>query len=523
MLVDFGHWSLQPSVSCDKPSSDGYEVDNLTSRDSSLQRRGFLAENFIKPPVNITYKFPCKISIHQIFLNPVVGAQKSTSIEIYTSSNKITNSWLGEIDSGRNGRRERIFDSPFFVNIGKISLDNPGRLCFTYPRFVASPPYFVERMCISGCHMSELRNQRNQNLTAVSQLTIRISRTSGSCIPAVKSVQILGQPAVSNGREILEKVYKIYSESINPLPKIPDKIDSSEAKSDTSLETDSGFEIPEEFLDPIMCEIMALPMLLPCGKSLDQSTLEKYIDTEASWGRRPNDPFTGVAFSAESNPIPNNSLKSRIDAFVLQNSDNEKLRSVPRTLGRKDGVIVNKPSQTSLFPSMSDSEHCSSNSNLKRNMEFPEHECETHAKKLKTDSTLLRSTAVSVKGMSENCQNGSQPMQSQSRGGNSHSLHPNPTSHESQLNTSLSQAMSLLNGLPSFTKRQSIATKTTELRDTCVSCHCGLEKSKSVYKLLCSHMICRPCLVKPGSSKQMIRCGKCDSVSAVSQVTRVHV
>ncbi|XP_046576107.1 RING finger protein 37-like [Haliotis rubra] len=521
MLVDFGHWSLQPSVSCDKPSSDGYEVENLTSRDSSLQRRGFLAENFIKPPVNITYKFPCKISIHQIFINPVVGAQKSTAIEIYTSSNRIINSWLGDIDSGRNGRRGGLFDSPFFINIGKISSDIPGRLCFTYPRFVATPPYSVDRMCTNGCQMSELRNQRTQCLTAVSQLTIRITRTSGSCIPAVKSVQIFGQPAVSNQREILEKVYKIYLESITPMPKIADKVNTTETKPNTSLETHSGLEIPDEFLDPIMCEIMALPMLLPCGKSLDQSTLEKYIDTEASWGRQPNDPFTGVPFSADSKPIPNNSLKSRIDAFVLQNSNNEKLKSVPRTLGRKHGEIVNKPSQTSLFPSVSSTAHCSTNSNLKRNMDFHEHESELHSKKLKPDSSVLRSTVVSSNGMSENNQNSSQPKLSQSRGGNSHSHHP--TSHESQLNTSLSQAMSLLNGLPSFTKRQSIATKCEELRETCVSCHSDLDKSKSVYKLVCSHMICRSCLVRPGSSKQIIHCGKCDNVSPLSQVTRVHV
>ncbi|XP_067656724.1 RING finger protein 37-like [Haliotis asinina] len=521
MLVDFGHWSLQPSVSCDKPSSDGYEVENLTSRDSSHHCRGFLAENFIKPPVNITYTFPCKISIHQIYINPVIGAQKSTAIEIYTSSNSITNSWLGDTDSGRNGRRGGHFDSPFFINIGKISSEKPGQLCFTYPRFVATPPYSVDRMCVNGCQISELRNQRTQCLIAVSQLTIRITRTSGSCVPAVKSVKILGQPAVSNRREILEKVYKIYVESINPMPKIADKVKSTETKPNTSLETDSGLEIPDEFLDPILCEIMALPMLLPCGKSLDQSTLDKYIDTEASWGRQPNDPFTGVPFSADSKPIPNNSLKSRIDAFVLQNSNNEKLKCVPRTLGRKDGGIVSKPSQTSLISSVSNSAHCSMNSNLKRNMDFHEHESELHSKKLKTDSSVLRSTVVSSNGISENNQNSSQPVLSQSRGGNSQSHHP--TSHESQLNSSLCQAMSLLNGLPSFTKRQCIARKCEEPRETCVSCHCDLDKSKSVYKLLCSHLICRPCLLRPGSSKQMILCGKCDNVSPLSQVIRVHV
>lgn len=77
--------------------------------------------------------------------------------------------------------------------------------------------------------------------------------------------------------------------------------------------------IPEEFLDPITQEVMTLPMLLPSGVSVDTTTLEEYQKREASWGRPPNDPFTGVPFTASSQPLPNPHLKSRIDHFLLQN------------------------------------------------------------------------------------------------------------------------------------------------------------------------------------------------------------
>lgn len=82
--------------------------------------------------------------------------------------------------------------------------------------------------------------------------------------------------------------------------------------------TPSLLEVPEEFLDPLTQEVMLLPMLLPSGVSVDSSTLEEYQRREATWGRVPNDPFTGVPFVPESQALPNPHLKSRIDRFLLQ-------------------------------------------------------------------------------------------------------------------------------------------------------------------------------------------------------------
>lgn len=63
---------------------------------------------------------------------------------------------------------------------------------------------------------------------------------------------------------------------------------------------------------------MLLPMLLPSGVSVDNTTLEEHQKREATWGRPPNDPFTGVPFTSTSQPLPNPQLKSRIDHFLLQ-------------------------------------------------------------------------------------------------------------------------------------------------------------------------------------------------------------
>lgn len=95
--------------------------------------------------------------------------------------------------------------------------------------------------------------------------------------------------------------------------------------------------IPEEFLDPLTLEVMTLPMLLPSGVSVDNTTLEEYQKREASWGRHPNDPFTGVPFTSTSKPLPNPQLKSRIDHFLLQ-----------KGMMRKDGMLGRQESGDNL-------------------------------------------------------------------------------------------------------------------------------------------------------------------------------
>ena len=88
---------------------------------------------------------------------------------------------------------------------------------------------------------------------------------------------------------------------------------------------------------------MPFPMLLPSGKVIDQSTLEKCNRSEATWGRVPSDPFTGVAFTPHSQPLPHPSLKARIDHFLLQHS-------IPgcHLLGRAQTALAVTPSSIAL-------------------------------------------------------------------------------------------------------------------------------------------------------------------------------
>lgn len=105
----------------------------------------------------------------------------------------------------------------------------------------------------------------------------------------------------------------------------------------TLLVSSNDTSIPEDFLDPITQEVMLLPMLLPSGMSVDNSTLEEHQKREATWGRAPNDPFTGVPFTSSSQPLPNPQLKARIDQFLLQ-----------RGIMGRQGMLGRKPEGENL-------------------------------------------------------------------------------------------------------------------------------------------------------------------------------
>lgn len=94
-------------------------------------------------------------------------------------------------------------------------------------------------------------------------------------------------------------------------------------------------DVPDEFLDPITYEIMTQPIILPSGKIIDQKTLERHGHNEATWGRTISDPFTGVRFTENCRPIVAFPLKSRIEKFLLDNSDNEEVKNLPRVLGSR--------------------------------------------------------------------------------------------------------------------------------------------------------------------------------------------
>ena len=87
---------------------------------------------------------------------------------------------------------------------------------------------------------------------------------------------------------------------LNPQPKqIPNTKSLKRSHPESSNEIKTVQEIPEEYVDALTFKRMNIPMLLPCGQYVDRSSLDNYNDIESKWGRRPNDPFTGLAFTGK--------------------------------------------------------------------------------------------------------------------------------------------------------------------------------------------------------------------------------
>ncbi|KAG5891376.1 hypothetical protein JTB14_020108 [Gonioctena quinquepunctata] len=275
---------------------DGYEVDNLISENFSDRNRGFIAYSAIKPPVEIEFEFICPINIHFIKLDTVVGSQKCSGIEIYAKSRS----------SSYTSICRSVFNKAgvYFCNSRKYSKVTP-------------PDGFNENN-----ELAFFKSNTFKCFLDAASIKVVIFRTEKS-VPCLGSVDVWGTVSKSCSAVTANTIKRLVSKAEMP------KINSE------STELDE-FKIPEDFKDELTYEIMTVPMTLPSGKTVDQSTLEKHIQSEISFSRKPCDPFTGIKFTDKLKPLVNLALKSRIDMFVLQNSQRPEFSNMGRTLGRNN-------------------------------------------------------------------------------------------------------------------------------------------------------------------------------------------
>ncbi|KAK6177851.1 hypothetical protein SNE40_012734 [Patella caerulea] len=535
VLINFCHWSTNTNISCDKISSDGYEVENLISSDPYKKRKGYLAERFIKLPINITLHFPCPISIWRIVIDPVVGSQKSSSIGVFapafgtapaqkeaiqekqnnvSKSSELPNSIQPQTFSGRS--------TETFVS--RISMTSPGKMCFYDSQFRARKPYSVEGFNSLDHYsfVSELRHIRQVYCTR--NITIRIYQTFQGSVGAIKSIEIWGQPLASCPKDFQNNLYKVYMEQTNLIR--PNSIFTKSDNSSTRGKDDDvataksnslnlyperrkiqDIDIPEDFVDPISCEIMVIPMLLPCGRNIDKSTLDRFVSVEETWGRAPSDPFTNVLFSSDSYPIPNDGLKGRIDQFLFSNKNSVKLQSVPRTVAtiyQKQKTCKRKQPLSNRADSGDQLSDKELNGSMAKKISLQVNENILGRSNLTASSTLPTTNSKKTEIISK---------QETRTIGNS---------HEQLLQNSLDSALSnVLGSFPSFTKGKSYS-ECGKFGLKCSHCHLELSEDIVQYKLPCTHIICRDCLTKTNINRTSILCQTCGTTSEKKLIERQH-
>ncbi|XP_076395315.1 RING finger protein 37 isoform X2 [Megachile rotundata] len=283
MLFNFCDPRLRPEIQCNTVSTEGYEVTNLISDND----KGFLAYACIKPP-------------------------KSSGFQLYSkTSNDASVPYAllatGFLDHSNAG----LLLYPSNVNHETISV----------------PPNFLKRY---------IKPSLQYLTTYISNLRICICKTENS-VPALGKIEVWGTVSPRCGKDTMASICTLWSKpqlSVSESVKAPQNNDSPITTTNNKEQLELSLQVPECFLDAITWEIMTQPILLPSGKIIDQTTLQKHEETEALWGRRLTDPFTGLPFSEDRKPVIANALKARIDKFLLENSNVEEIKRLPRVLGR---------------------------------------------------------------------------------------------------------------------------------------------------------------------------------------------
>ncbi|XP_047398493.1 RING finger protein 37 isoform X1 [Sciurus carolinensis] len=540
MVINLCLPQFKPRIHCNKISADGYEVENLISEDLTKRSHGFRTEYFIKPPIYVTVSFPFNVEICRINIDLTAGGGQSvTGLEMYTSALSSRASWNTPECQTPGPAEPSVPDKEAFTLVGKVLLKNQSQVVFSHRGFKARPPFSpVEITLPSPAVMAqELWNKGALSLNHVAHLKIGITHVTGSGIPCIKRLEVWGQPAKTCSQEVIDSVLLVASESLPQdlalqTPALPMESDcdsggpSEDQQASSNLQelAEAVGDVPEEFLDPITLEIMPCPMLLPSGKVIDQSTLEKCNRSEATWGRVPSDPFTGVAFTPHSQPLPHPSLKARIDHFLLQHS-------IPgcHLLGRTQTTLAVTPSSIAL-PSR------------KRKIEQAER---TPGSSLGVSASCFSITNPLVSPTTSEYT--AKKMKTTSELGLTNmDCSTDPVSHEQKLSQSLEIAlMSTLGSMPSFTARLTrgqlqhvgIRGSSTAGRPSasleqpgsirgpeCASCRRTFSsyfRKEPMYQLPCGHLLCRPCLAEKQHSLPMT-CTACQHPFASQDVLRVH-
>ncbi|XP_033474829.1 RING finger protein 37 isoform X1 [Epinephelus lanceolatus] len=615
------------TVHCNKLCADGYDVTNLVSANPALRRRGFKLEYFLRPPVQVTLKFGFQVELCRVDVElwpwGMDKGQACKRLEISTSSDSLPsqNFAQGEErvqqvkDQKQSREKQQEQDSkshqsnghqwrlqaqqwgeeapdepqqrghafkhqsntessnsePEFKLVGRCELREETQVCFTRSNFRPRPPFLsTPPPQPTNCRQEELWSRGLLSLGAVTQLRVTVPFGGAASAMGLKTLAVWGQPARCCPSEEVERIKRIYETSKRQLPR-PRLFGPSVSQTKSPLQAatpPSDLSIPEEFLDPITQEVMMLPMLLPSGVSVDNTTLEEHQKREATWGRPPNDPFTGVPFTSTSQPLPNPQLKSRIDHFLLQNG-----------MIRRDGMLGRQregenPQASRLIASKVDGQSqyslCLSESSinntemedtgLRRSSNNGNHTFNSQPLTTERKSDLGRRNKRDLSGISEESTEDltaeKQLLPPTKRPRNDAVSDPSCSSHEQRLSASLDEALfSALQGRPSFTSNlsqqrrvgpdsetlntsqcdQTAGTSSIPTGEkTCSACSRSVsiysKSASSIYRLTCGHLLCHSCLRRESqtlnsvtvSTSNHILCPACQSPSPRSDIIRVH-
>ncbi|RVE68036.1 hypothetical protein OJAV_G00087860 [Oryzias javanicus] len=482
------------------------------------------------------------------------------------SKQSIGNQWSfqahqwGEDAPGGSQQNTRVSDTNSsdsgveFKLVARCELTEETHVCFFHSNFRPRAPFLSPPpLPPENSRQVELWSRGFSSLGAVTQLQVTVPFGGGASSLGLKALAVWGQPASCCPAEEVERIQRIHESAERRRLSKPAFFGPSTRKTTLPQESSLSAVIPEEFLDPITQEAMLLPMLLPSGVSVDSSTLDEYQKREAAWGRPPSDPFTGVPFTSTSQPLPNPQLKSRIDRFLLQ-KDMLKRDGMLGRQNQEDNPHASRLVTSNECGQSSPSVIVNTESSPNRDTSLTSGQRESNGSEPSSSPQRSncpfksRKTKLEPNEISKEVSTDERELQPQTKRPRRDSASDTSSgSHEQRLAASLDEALfSALKGRPSFTANlphqgqsasepdmQTHAPRspsTTPGGKVCSACSCSVSvystSASCIYRLTCSHLLCRTCLQKqpkPASSTStLILCPTCRSHTPRSHIVRVH-
>jgi len=247
---------------------------------------------------------------------------------------------------------------------------------------------------------------------------------------------------------------------------------------------------------------MTQPIILPSGQIIDYTTLEKYEENEAIWGRVLSDPFTGLQFNDDRRPVMASALKSRIDKFLLDNSNQNEIKRIPRVLGRDPTSTIAADRRIIEVPKC-----VLSKNSLKR----PAKDIKLNERKQMTDTNLpikryCHKLPIAVMPKHPTANTIIKPRQLTNVLTSSKLVHNNSQNNRNDESDALAHDVFLDSNLKTLLCNMKRFTTPEKVELHKISNKCECCSNSIFYKLPCKHIVCRKVLLSIENS-QCMSCG----------------
>ena len=354
---------LQPIVSTLEISSveaDGREALNLVSNDFKIREKGLQVERFVRPPIHLNMNLSLPVRLRYLVIwfdlrdaddqcrldvsigsgTPVTGTgwpcQKSCGQFVVSGAQpcllltirQLLSLPLPNIVLGSHvlPRLARVTLQPLKLN--DALANRISSIIISVSRLSSSRPLAIKWLELwglpsSACnkHQRRIFEQFRETLSSTPEPSLAVHDMYGSAsscrqqnIPVTSSECVVLSTEMVNRQHVGGSV--VVSSTCHRGVQARVRSDTNQLRepSDHACSV-SANHTPERFLDEITCELMQVPMMLPSGHVVDQSTLHRTQQSDWLYGRPASDPFTGIPFSEHHKAKFCSKLKLEIDEF----------------------------------------------------------------------------------------------------------------------------------------------------------------------------------------------------------------